>query len=159
MEMPKIIPLPMKKGDKLRRWMLIEVWYFQLKQADGRIANIRIHEGFIFDGASIPWVFRSIYNPVGYLLIASMIHDFCFQYAFYRVFYDDVLGYPAFGTMFYVNQSEADALFKQIANQVYPDHRKKTWVAYKALRIGGWVAWRKNRKKEQAIEKQEQDDS
>ena len=135
--MPRIIPLPMGDDDTVRRWKLISNWQYNL----GSI-KIFIASRFIFDGASIPKVFRSIYNPTGYLLIAALIHDYCYQYGHYMEIF--IEGERPFKVI--VTRSRADLMFKRIGNIEYPGHRKKTWVAYKMLQAGGYVAWNRYRK-------------
>lgn len=138
MTMPKIVPIAMMGGDSVRRWELIEEWDYQLDTI-----SIVIPAGFIFDGASIPRAFTAIYAPTGYLFLAALVHDYCYQHGGYLEKFPD---YPKAKYMMPVDRRKADIIFKKIANIEYPGHRGKTWVAYKALRAGGWIAWSQHRK-------------
>ena len=127
-------PLPMEDPG-LRKWEILEDW-----TVDYAGDEILIPKGFVFDGASIPRFFRRIYSPTGYLFIAGLVHDYCYRHgSFKHMFYGDVLETPT-------SQEQADYKFKELANKFYPEHRKKTWIAYKSLRLGGFVAWNKNKK-------------
>jgi hypothetical protein len=134
--MPQIVPMPMGNGT-VRRWELIDDWQYKMDNI-----TIFIRGGFVFDGASIPRVFTSIYNPTGYLLIAALIHDYCYKWGFYIEMLGDQLVTVS------VSRTKADLMFKRIGNIEYPNHKGKTWVAYKALKMGGWVAWNGHRKNE-----------
>ena len=138
--MPLIIPVRMGSGDSIRRWELIDDWDYQLDSI-----HIHIPAGFIFDGASIPRVFTAIYATTGYLFIGALINDFLYQKGYY------LEKFPTFSDAtykVYVGRSRADLMFKRVGNIEYPNHKGKTWLAYKALKIGGWVAWNKHRSKE-----------
>lgn len=135
--MPQIVPMPMGDDDTDRRWKLIADWRYHLDDI-----KIFIPADFIFDGASIPKVFRAIYNPTGYLLIAALVHDYCYKCGFYLEIF--IEGEPAFRVA--VSRTKADLMFKRIGNIEYVNHKKKTWVAYKTLQAGGWVAWNAHRK-------------
>lgn len=140
--MPKIIPMRMADDDTTRRWELIEDWMYTL----GTV-TFHVPRGFIFDGASIPRVFTAIYAPTGYLFLAALIHDFCYQHGKYHEAFmiDGAWSHPY---PMPVSRSMADIIFKQIAVIEYPNHRIKSFLAHKALRIGGWVAWNTHRRRE-----------
>ena len=139
MTMPKIIPIAMEDYDTVRRWMLIEDWEYLL----GTI-RIFIPQGFIFDGASIPKMFTAIYAPTGYLFIAALVHDYCYKHGGYLEIIEG-LDRPIFIEQ---NRQRADMFFRRIALIEYPNHRVKTWVAYNALRTGGWVVWDAHRSRD-----------
>jgi len=100
-----------------------------------------VPKGFIFDGASIPRFFRRIYEATGYLFLASIPHDHGYKNGFIQFCFPGELDFPV-----HFSRAEFDKNFKEMANDIYPEHRIKTWVAYRALQVGGWVAWRKHRK-------------
>ena len=134
--MPKIIPIAMSPEDSVRQWKLIETWVYQFDDI-----TISVPKNFIFDGASIPRIFRRIYSPTGYLFLAALVHDFCYQRGYF--YWVDHKKRP---NKRKVTRFSADQTFKHIAKIEYPNHGIKTWVAYTALRIGGWVARNKHRK-------------
>ena len=137
-QMPVMRPLPMDDPG-LRKWEILNDW--EVEHRDGKIF---IPGGFVFDGASIPRFFRRIYSPTGYLFIAGLVHDYCYRYGFYLNKDFDM----EFKTK--VNQEQADAMFMELVNKFYPSHQKKSWVAYKALRLGGCIAWENNKKLREA---------
>ena len=126
----------MNNGDKLRRWQLIEDWYYEFGNGRGMIPK-----GFIFDGASIPKFFRRLYGATGYLFLASIPHDYGYKKGCVEFCFPGELCFPV-----QFSRYEFDGHFKEMANKIYPNHRIKTWVAYCAVRLGGWVAWNKYRK-------------
>lgn len=135
-QMPLMRPMPMEKTDKLRRWRLEENYFLRFKYK-----YLYAPKGFIFDGASIPRLFRRIYSPTGYLFLAGLFHDLCYKNAEYK--WRGTIS----GTIHTrpVTQEMADKLFKNISNFYYKEHCIKTRVAYRALRIGGSVAWNRHR--------------
>ncbi len=138
-ELPAIKPLPFHDGDSLRKWQLIEDWYFQFDNI-----KVFIPKGFITDFASIPVGLRSLYDPTGYLLIASIFHDYCYQYAGYLEIFD------GFDKPFFVGveRFRADLMFRRIAHITHPSKEIATNAAHKALRLGGGSAWDECREKE-----------
>ncbi len=137
MTMPKLVPLPLKDGDSLRKWKLIEDWYYEFDNI-----KILIKKGFVTDFASIPRMLRSLYSPTGYLLIAALVHDYCYQNGGYHEIFVE------FPQTFFIQQDRrrADMFFRRIANIEHPSRKVKTEVAYKTLRVSGWVAWDRHRK-------------
>lgn len=137
MVMPKLIPLPLKDGDSLRRWELLEDWEYQLDTI-----HIFIEKGFITDFASIPWGFRNLYDPTGYLLLAALIHDHLYQFGgYYELFAS--LPYELF--FIHVDRRRSDLMFRRVANIEHPSRRTETIVAYRTLRVGGGSTWDKYR--------------
>ena len=78
---------------------------------------------------------------MGVLLIAGLIHDYGYKHA--RLMYDkkDSIHAPQ------KTQKEFDVIFRDVA---IADNGFKfiNWIAYIALRLGGWWAWRGHRKSE-----------
>jgi len=89
---------------------------------------IDVPVGFITDGASVPRVFWSLFSPTGSYLKAAVIHDYL-----------------------YVNQlfsrKTTDAIFleamKEVGEGVFGFLARQT--VYRAVRLGGWIAWNKNK--------------
>lgn len=137
--MPKIIPLKMGDDDTVRRWYLIEDWHYWLDNI-----HIVIPAGFIFNGASVPRVFTAIYAPTGYLFLAALVHDYCYEYGYLREIFIE----GSRTVKVKIGQRQADLMFRRISRIEYPNHKIKTEVAYRALRAFGWVAWNKSRKQD-----------
>ena len=136
-EMPILRPVPADDPNP-RTWEVMEDW--SVGYLNGAI---KIPKGFEFE-ASIPRFFHRIYSPTGRLFIASLVHDFCYRHAFY-IFKDFNLEFKI-----KVSQEQSDNMFRELANEIYPTHRKKTWVAYKALRAVGHFAWNRNKELREA---------
>lgn len=116
----------------VRRWEIADDWHFEVNGE----AYI-IPKGFIFDGASVPKFLASWLSPVGILLIGGLVHDYIYKY--------DVLlkndGTPSHK----FSRKQADQLFRDINIEQNGIHFLN-YLAYYALRIGGFIAWNKHRK-------------
>lgn len=152
--MPKVKPLPypIQTGNIVKRtwcwicytrkWALVEDWYFTLYNGD----IIMIPEGFESDGASVPKPFRNIISPVGPMFLGGLIHDYAYRYdKLIGVSYDEegnVVLYeyhPGAGKLFW------DKVFMNVGKQV-SGLRVISFVAWGAVRVGGFIAWRGYRK-------------
>lgn len=139
-QMPLLRTLPMADDDSTRFFRLEEEYRLPFR---GGFLVCPVN--FVTDFASIPSFFQRIYSPTGYLLIAALFHDYAYANAYYL--WQPFVEFPDEVFKTTVDQSEADNLFREIGWVYYPEHKKKTWVAYKALRIGGFVAWNEHREK------------
>jgi len=129
--MPVLRPIPIPtKGLNLRqrvnvwrhttrKWEVVEDYYY-----DGRI---RIPKGFIFDGASVPRCLWWFLSPVGLLLIPGLVHDYKYKHCGRR------------------KRKLLDVLFRILIKEV-TGTSAIPWIAYFAVRIGGWKAWKGHRK-------------
>lgn len=158
-KMPKLEPVPYvpdpNGGFKnyinwlkyTKKWIFVEDWYFVLPSG----VTIIIPKGFIFDGASIPKIFRGFLSPVGVLFIAAIVHDWGYCYDFFVAVRHDEGG----NEEWYEYKKNAgrkywDILFKEIGNKT----NKLTainFAAWSAVRVGGFVAWNKYRKNKYPI--------
>ena len=116
-----LVITPPKKDQKF--W---ELWRdFEYQTNAGEI--IRIHKGFKTDGYSIPRIFWSI---VGAPLILypkpAVLHDYLYHYKVYL-------------------RVKCDRLFLESMESVGVNYIKRQ-VRYRAVRIFGWLAWRKYRR-------------
>jgi len=153
-QMPILRPVPMQ-GRELRKWEVMEDWWWY----DNTRSDIAygIKKGFIFDGASIPKIFRNILSPAGFLFLPGLIHDHLYRYRnvcsleIYRHINGDGTEErrEAHRLKVIETQEEADLIFKQVADSISPDNSFLTWIAYRALRMFGGFAWRKHRENEQ----------
>ena len=142
MEMPilKPIPIPTKEAgifkriwiwfSTTRRWEVVEGYVYNY---DGD--NLLIPKGFVFDGASIPRLFWAVLSPTGLLLIPGLFHDYGYRYDY--LWCDGQKWNDGAGKAFW------DKLFLEIGEEVNGVHFAN-WIAWSALKIGGWVAWNNN---------------
>ena len=117
-----------------RQWELDEDWYFILPDK----TEIVISKGFVFDGASIPRVFRNLLSPVGILFLAGLVHDYSYKYN--CLVQSDLLLYN-----FSAGQKFWDDLFLEVANETNGMKILNT-SAWTALRGFGWMSWNGHRK-------------
>jgi len=89
---------------------------------------IIVPENFITDFASVPRLFWSIISPVDKHGKAAVVHDRCYYYALY-------------------SRKRCDEIFRE-ALEVLEVEPWKVWCMYKSVRIGGWYAWNKHRRRE-----------
>lgn len=102
---------------------------------------IFLPKGFIFDGASVPKILNSIYNPTGMLLLGAAPHDFGYRYK-------GLLQIDAKGNVFFVSytKKELDDIFNALC--AYESEMKvASKTATFTLTIAGFLGWRENRKK------------
>lgn len=116
-----------------RKWKLEEDWNYSINGT-----MYRVPEGFVFDGASVPKYFRSWLSPMGVLLIPGLVHDYGYKYA--AILTDSADPHVK-------NQKQMDVLFRDIAINVN-GFTIINYIAYYALRLGGWFAWNGHRKKD-----------
>lgn len=114
-----------------RTWEVVEDWIFSI---DGE--RYKIPKGFVFDGASIPKYFWNWLSPIGVLLMPGLIHDYLYaNEALMKV-------HGSHGHK--KTQKECDEIFRDSAIAINGFHIINH-IAYYALRLFGWVAWRGHR--------------
>lgn len=147
--MPLMRPLPIEESCGLcccepclsttRQWQLEEAFYFYL---DGQ--KYRIDRGFVFNATSVPSLLQWWHAPTGITMIADIIHDWTYRYASLNKVEGDsgnthdkelelVSEVP-------LTQTEADWIFYKTANN--------SMLLYSALLCAGFVAWNRNRTRE-----------
>ena len=143
--MPHMKPIPMETKSKglfggivlwlltTRKWEITSDFLFTIDTT-----SYVIPKGFVFDGASVPKFFRSWLSPMGVLLVGGLVHDYAYKYETLRL-----SGKPKALTK--KNQKWCDQLFRDINIHVN-GFKIINNGAYYALRLGGWLAWRKHRK-------------
>ena len=129
-EMPILRPVPIPtKG--LSFWKRIGVWRHTTRKwevmEDWSYPGFCIPKGFIFDGASVPRCLWWFLSPVGLLLIPGLVHDWGYKNDSWN------------------DRDIVDMLFRQVIKEV-TDTTIIPWIAYFAVRLGGWKAWRRHRK-------------
>ena len=150
--MPTLTPIPIPtRGRSLlgrlvawlhdvRKWEVAKNWEYTLPTDGTRIV---IHGGFQFDGASIPRFLWAILSPTGLLLVQGLIHDYGYRYGQLWEVQDNGTVQP-----YEANASKAywDRLFRQTGGNVN-GMTVINFVAWLAVYLGGWSAWRNNREK------------
>ena len=96
-----------------------------------------IPKGFKFDGASVPKFLGQFLSPVGVLLIGGLIHDYGYKYETLLLKNKKDIGVKS--------QQWMDETFRDINIEVNGFYLLN-YLAYWALRLGGFVAWNKHRK-------------
>lgn len=137
-EMPILRPVPTPleiaaaEGRKLGFWERVKAWWETNRKwevmEDWNLGRYAVSEGFVFDGASIPRPLWWFLSPIGTLLIPGLIHDFAYRYNV-----DDL------------DRDEYDEIFRVIIKRV-TGTTILPWIAWAAVRLGGWKAWKKHRK-------------
>ena len=93
---------------------------------------VTVPKGFVTDFASIPRVVRSFIPQLGRYSWAAVVHDYL---------YSEGDG----------KRKDADLLFLALmASSGVPWWKRR--LIYRAVRLGGWVAWRRNRKRREKRE-------
>lgn len=123
---------------KSRKWEVVGEW--ELTCENG--SKIAIHEGFLFNGASVPRMFWWLLNPTGILFIPALIHDYAYTY--------HSLWVAQKGSKYFsyqrITRKDADNLFKQLCFQVN-GIRLVSQLSWAVLRLTGWLAWFKSSNK------------
>ena len=144
-EMPKLKPIAIPTTGKgfwgaiwmwlmgTRNWEVAEDWEFRI-EGDWYV----IPAGFTFDGASIPKFLHTWLSPTGVLLMGGLVHDFAYKY-------ETLLKKSKKKTIGTITQKKADLIFRDINIEQNGFHLLN-YLAYWALRIGGFVAWNGHRK-------------
>lgn len=117
----------------VRKWEIAQDYYFSIHGQ-----SYVIPKGFVFDGASVPKFLATWLSPVGVLLIGGLVHDYAYKY--------ETLQTKAGKTIGKLSQKEADIIFRDINIEQNGFHLLN-YLAYWALRLGGFVAWNGHRKR------------
>ena len=151
-DMPHMKPVPMETKSKglfggiwlwiatTRKWEIVKDWKFAIThEGNTHPTYYKIPKGFVFDGASVPKFARSWLSPMGVLLSGGLVHDWIYKYESLNL--GGKKGHTAKMT-----QKEADALFRDICIDVN-GFKVINYLAYYALRVGGFMAWNGHRKR------------
>ena len=143
-EMPQMQPIPIATKGKgfwgavwmwlmgTRHWIIAKDFVFKIDEVE-----YVIPKGFQFDGASIPKFLHTWLSPTGVLLMGGLVHDYAYKYA--------TLKRKGKGTYGVLTQKDADVIFRDINIEINGFHLLN-YLAYWALRVGGFVAWNGHRK-------------
>ena len=143
-EMPQMSPIPIPTKGK-GFWKAIFLWVFGTRQwivSKDFVYSMHgkqyvIPKGFQFDGASVPKFLAQFLSPVGVLLIGGLIHDYGYKYETLLLKNKKTIGIKS--------QKWMDETFRDINIEVNGFYFLN-YLAYWALRLGGFVAWNKHRK-------------
>ena len=121
-----------------RHWEISKDFTFELHGT-----KYVIPKGFKFDGASVPKFLATFLSPVGVLLLGGLVHDYAYKYAALK---------PALqkSSRLILNQKQADKIFRDINIEINGFYFLN-YLAYWALRLGGWFAWNGHRKRNAQI--------
>ena len=115
-----------------RHWEVVKDFNYSI---NGK--NFIIPKGFKFDGASVPKFLAQFLSPVGVLLIGGLVHDYGYKYETLLLKNNKDIGVKS--------QKWMDETFRDINIEVNGFYLLN-YLAYWALRLGGFVAWNKHRK-------------
>jgi len=144
-EMPHMQPIKIATASKgfwgavwmwfmgVRHWQVCKDWHFEVNGE-----KYVIPKGFTFDGASVPKFLATWLSPTGVLLIGGLVHDYVYKYTV-------LLKKGKKETSEPMTQKQADQLFRDINIEQNGFHLLN-YLAYWALRIGGFAAWNGHRK-------------
>ena len=118
-----------------REWELEEDWWFWCK---ARNQYLFVEKGFIFNGASIPKIFRWFVGPTGLFLLGSLPHDKIFQDGYIRV---APYWLGSTQTITDWTRANADKLFRQVNDQANESF-VVNFIGWLALAAGSWMFWR-----------------
>ena len=150
-ELPHMQPIRIGTADKgfwgaiwlwimtVRNWTIKKDFYYTINAE-----KYVIPAGFTFDGASVPKFLASFLSPVGVLLIGGLVHDYGYKYK-------TLLKADKKSTCGDKDQKWMDETFRDINIKVN-GFGFLNYLAYWALRIGGFVAWNGHRKRNAKIE-------
>ena len=122
----------------VRTWTITKDFNYKLRGVE-----YVIPKGFTFDGASVPKFLASFLSPVGVLLIGGLVHDYAYKFACLKT-------KNSKDPLLLLNQHQADKIFRDINIEVNGFHFLN-YLAYWALRVGGFVAWNGHRKRNEKI--------
>ena len=115
-----------------RHWEVVKDFNYSI---NGK--NFIIPKGFKFDGASVPKFLAQFLSPVGVLLLGGLVHDYGYKYETLLLKNNKDIGVKS--------QKWMDETFRDINIEVNGFYLLN-YLAYWALRLGGFVAWNKHRK-------------
>ena len=125
-----------------RKWKLADPFVYVLGPDLSGSERVDVPQGFVTDFASIPRGLWNVLPPTGGYGKAAVIHDFLYQL---RKITPQSTDLP----VRLCDRGEADRLLKE-GMEVLGVGKFTRWVVYYGVRAGGWAAWNRYRKAEQA---------
>ncbi len=99
--------------------------------------NIAVMRGFCTDFASVPRMFWSVIPPFGKYSTAAVVHD--------RLYKNNCIAHKKIYGDMWLTRKECDKVFEELLIKSTCKKWKRK-VMYRAVRLGGWNAWRKHRR-------------
>ena len=128
----------------VRHWEITKDFHYSLGKD-----NFIIPKGFQFDGASVPKFLSAWLSPVGVLLIGGLVHDYAYKYQTLLKKGKKTVGpWLLDDPTDKLTQKQADVIFRDI-NIEQNGFVVMNYLAYWALRVGGFVAWNGHRKRDE----------
>ena len=115
-----LIITPMPDG---RRWKLLRSFTYYVGK--GHTNKVVVHRGFITDFASVPQPLWWLIPPWGKYGKAAIVHDYLYQHQT-------------------VSREDADRIFLEAMGVLKVKNWRK-YPMYLAVRLFGWVAWKKEK--------------
>ena len=115
-----------------RHWEVADDWSFTIMGE-----KYIIPQGFRFDGASIPKFLHTWLSPTGVLLMGGLVHDYAYKHAGLKM--------KGKKELHELDQKQSDVIFRNINIEINGFHFLN-YLAFWALRIGGFLAWNGHRK-------------
>lgn len=143
---PNIIPI----SDRL--YMLVGSWSYEWTTVLNGISVksvIKVPEGFVYDGASIPRFLWSIFglSKDGPHRAAALIHDWIYTFdgdlpdgSVCRIFLDENMNLKELDTIDIWRRKDADKLFLKMLKETNLS-RFQIYAMYYAVRLFGWSKW------------------
>jgi len=125
----------------MRHWRIREDWIFY---CDYLKLWVKIPNGFVFDGASVPKALHSLINSTDSLFYGSIIHDFCYRTT--QLFVCTDADYGNWTIMENISKITADELLKEVSIQA-DDIKFPVIASYWVLRAVGCFAWNRARER------------
>lgn len=116
-----------------RKWEIIDDFQFKLRNN-----KYVIPSGFVFDAVSVPTPLSLFVSPIGVLLLGGLVHDYIYKY-------EVLLKEDKKSVSSKITRKEADEIFRDINL----DHNGMTtlnYIAYYAVRLGGFIPWNEHRR-------------
>lgn len=111
-----------------KQWRLFDPYEVHIKDDDGNTWSIRVKEGFVTDGPSVPGFLSSFFPTRGASFHASIFHD--------HIYSIGKESWKEYG----FGRKEADKVFKIIAEDLGVGDVTSFW-GWLGVRIGGWTKY------------------
>ena len=131
------------------RWLILKMLDFGIGDKDSNI-RIKVPEGFVTDGASVPKLLSNIFPPTGEYLPAAVVHDLLYRTGGY------IFQEPGVSELYKIDRSdgphimsrkECDNIFKEAMEALKgSDYEVSTWkihAMYWAVRLFGGSSFNK----------------
>lgn len=148
---PDVLPI----SEKL--YQLDESYYVALIHPSAGEIEVHVPNGFVYDGASVPRVLWSLagLHPDGLMRAASLVHDYIYIWKgelkpWTKSYKHGCIAWVAdtrVSMAVKFTRKQADDLFLLMLKASGMSWSKRN-KAYLGVRLGGWVPWKKERRKD-----------